>query len=157
MYAVEMKEVDFAVLKEEFSRFTLIDDGTMLRAKLAVRKIFFHPQKTPEGYPAAIAVDTTNIISATVPQSSKRSSPEPWNPQLDRGEQVEFNEQKIEIQEYMTLDGFRITVKPILTKVLKYSKFNEFGEPIYGLTMQAITNIEKIKSTGKSARIRSNS
>lgn len=146
---MEMKEVDFVVLKEDYSRFILIADGTILKAKAVVKKIFFHPQKTPEGYPASMAVDTTNIISSIVPPSSKRQpSPEPWNPQRDRGEEVEFNEQKIEVQEYMTPDGFRVTVKPVLTKVLKYSKFNEFGEPIYGLTMQAITNIEKIESTG---------
>lgn len=149
MSTVEMKEVDFVVLKEDYSRFILITDGTVVKAKAAVKKIFFHPQKTPEGYPASIMIDTMNIISSLVPASAKRApSPEPWNPQTDRGEEVEFNEQKIEIQEYMTPDGFRVTVKPVITKILKYSKFNNFGEPIYGITMQTITNIEKIESTG---------
>ena len=148
MSTVDAHEVDFVVLKEDYSRFILIDDGTILKVKVVVKKIFFNPQKTPEGYPASMAVDSMNVTAAIVPESSKRSpSNEPWDQQRDRGEEVKFNEQKIEIQEYMTPDGFRITITPVLTKVLKYSKFNAFGEPIYGTIMQAITNIEKIGST----------
>ena len=138
MFDVEMQEVDFIVLKEDYSRFTLINDGTVLKAKIVVKKIFFHHKKT-SGYPASITLDTMNVVSS-VPHKSP--SPEPWNPQ-DIGNEVGFTEQKINTQEYMTSNGFRVTVKPVLTKVLKYSKFNMFGESIYGLTIQAITNIKK--------------
>ena len=148
MSTVEMKEVDFVVLKEDYSRF-LISDGTIMKVKAPVRKIFFHPQKTPEGYPVSMSVDSINFMSAMVPPASKRpASTEPWNPQIDKGEEMKFDEQKIENQEYMTPDGFRITVKPTITKVLKYQKFNNHGEPIYGIIIQIIMNIEKIESTG---------
>ena len=148
MSVIDSKEVDFVVLKEDYSRF-LVHDGTCIKAKIVVKKIFFNPQKTPEGYPAGIAVDTSNAISALVPQSLKRTpSTEQMNPQKDKGEEVKFEEQKIEIQEYMTPDGFKITVKPIVTKIFKYDKYNSYGEPTYSLALQAITNIEKIESTG---------
>jgi len=85
------------------------------------------------------------VISGGEPEPLKRQpSPESWDPQKDRGEEVEFREQKIAVQEYSTPDGFQVTVKPAITKILKYKKFNDFGEPIYGVTMQAIINIKKI-------------
>ena len=148
MSVIDSKEVDFVVLKEDYSRF-LVHDGTCIKAKIVVKKIFFNPQKTPEGYPAGIAVDILNAISAIVPLSLKRKpSKEQMNPQKDKGEEIKFEEQKIEIQEYMTPDGFKITVKPVVTKIFKYNKYNNYGEPAYSLTLQAITNIEKIESTG---------
>ncbi len=148
MSVIDSKEVDFVVLKEDYSRF-LVHDGTCIKAKIVVKKIFFNPQKTPEGYPVGISVDTFNAVSAVVPQSLKRQpSTEQMNPQKDKGEEVKFEEQKVEIQEYMTPDGFKITVKPIITKILKYDKYNNYGEPTYSVVLQAITNIEKIESTG---------
>ena len=109
-----------------------------------VKKIFFHPQTTPEGYPKSYGVDSVNITSALVPSSLKRQpSSEPWDPDRDMGEEMRFDEQKAGIQEYMTHDGFRVTLRPVLTKVFKYQKFNNFGEPIYSVQMQTITNVEK--------------
>lgn len=42
---------------------------------------------------------------------------------------------------------FKILIKPVVVKVLKYDKRNNYGEPIYAATIQAITNIEKFTST----------
>ena len=48
----------------------------------------------------------------------------------------------------MTVDGFRITLRPVLVKLIRYEKYNGFGEPIYGTQIQGITNIDKITTTG---------
>jgi len=46
----------------------------------------------------------------------------------------------------MTPEGYKILVKPVVTKVIRYYKFNQFGEPIYSAAVQAITNVEKLTS-----------
>ena len=50
-------------------------------------------------------------------------------------------------QEYHTKDGYKILVRPVVTKVLKYEKYNAFGEPIYSVgNIQQIIDIKHIKS-----------
>ena len=144
MSTIEAKEVDFQVLSEDFSRYTL-NDRTLLKAKVVVKKILAHPEKTPEGYPIQIALDTINVVSAIVDQSEKRDpSKDPINLQTDKGEEIEFKEfGEPKLQRYMTVDGYSVTVKPIVTKVLKYKKYNNYGEPVYQAIIQAITNVEK--------------
>lgn len=147
MMNISPKDVDFVVLKEDYSRY-LVSDGTIIKAKIVVKKILFNPQLTPEGYPQGVAVDTINAVSAMVPHGLKRNpTQEPWNPMTEKGEEMKFDEQSIQLQEYMTPDGFKITVKPVVTKIFKYNKYNNYGEPAYNINIQAITNIEKIEST----------
>jgi hypothetical protein len=49
----------------------------------------------------------------------------------------------------MTTNGFKITIKPVLTKVFRYEKYNNFGEPMYNIALQAITNIDKIEPSNQ--------
>ncbi|MGA9844187.1 MAG: hypothetical protein WBP64_17935 [Nitrososphaeraceae archaeon] len=147
MSSVEMQDVDFLVLSEDYSRF-LLHDGTILKAKIVLKKIFFTPLKTPEGYPMNTAFDSINIVVSIVPQSLKRApSNEPFNPQQDKGTEIKFEEQETKLQEYMTTNGFKISIRPVLTKVFKYDIYNQVGEPIYNVILQAITNIDKLETT----------
>ncbi len=146
MSSVEFKEIDFSVIREDYSRY-MLDDGTLLKAKIVVQKIFLSPIITPEGYPTETFFAAQNMATATVPQNLKRSSSQLFDPTIDKGQEIPFHEQKIKDQEYITDNGFRITIKPILTKVFKYDKYNQFGEPIYNVLMQQITNVDKMQST----------
>lgn len=147
MSSFEAKEVDFCVIKEDYSRFVLADE-TILKAKIVIRKIFFTPINTPEGYPVNSGFDALNVVTAKVPESLKRPpSKEPLNPQLEKGEEIECIKEEVRIQEYITDNGFRITVKPVLTKAFRYDKYNMFNEPIYNVTLQQITSIHKMEST----------
>ena len=104
------------------------------------------PNKTPEGYPANTAFDSVNIAVTLVPQNLKRPpSTEPYDPRKDKGSEIRFEEQEIKTQEYMTTNGFKISIKPVLTKVFRYEKYNNFGEPLYNVALQAITSIDKIE------------
>ena len=146
----EAQEVDFVVLNEDYSRL-LVHDGTIIKAKIVVRKIFFTPQKTPEGYPAGFFFDSINAVAAIVPPALRsKPSLEPFNPQTDKGQEISFEEQDIKTQEYMTTNGFRITIKPTVTKVFRYAKINAYGEPVYNVIIQSISNIHKIESTATS-------
>ena len=45
-------------------------------------------------------------------------------------------------QEYKTVDGFLVRIKPAVTKILKHGKHNAFGGPIYGTDrIQAIQDV----------------
>lgn len=148
MSAVEAKEIDFVVLTEDFSRF-LLKDGTIIKAKIVLKKIFFSPIMSPEGYPQEMGFDAVNIITAFVPQSLKRPPPnQPPNVAAEIGTEMKFEEQEGKNQQYMTTNGFQISIKPILTKVFRYDKYNQYGEPVYNVFLQSITNIDKIESTG---------
>jgi hypothetical protein len=147
MSSIEAQEVDFVVLSEDYSRF-LLHDGSGLKAKIVLKKIFFTPIKTPEGYPVNTAFDTVNVVVSMVPQALKRPpSKDPYNPQTDKGTEIKFEEQDVKTQEYMTTNGFRVSLKPVLTKVFRYDKYTPLGEPIYNVVLQAITNIDKIETT----------
>lgn len=145
---MEMQEVDFLVLNEDYSRF-LLRDGTTLKAKIVLKKIFFAPLKTPEGYPTNTAFDSLNVVVSIVPQTLRRPPSEPYNPQQDKGTEVKFEEQETKLQEYMTTNGFKVSIKPVLTKVFRYDKYNQLGEPIYNVILQPITNIDKIETTAR--------
>jgi hypothetical protein len=147
MSSVDMQEIDFLVLSEDYSRF-LLHDGTILKAKIVLRKIFFTPLTTPEGYPTNTGFDSVNVVVSLVPQSLRRApSNEPFNPQRDKGIEIKFEEQETKLQEYMTTNGFKISIRPVLTKVFRYDKYTNLGEPVYNVILQAITNINKIDST----------
>jgi hypothetical protein len=47
----------------------------------------------------------------------------------------------------MTTNGFTVSIRPVLTKVFRYDKYNNAGEPLYNTVLQAITKMDKIEST----------
>ncbi|MEM3666858.1 MAG: hypothetical protein QW222_07250 [Candidatus Bathyarchaeia archaeon] len=147
MARTSMIECDFTVVSEDYSRY-LLQDGTILKVKIVVKKIFRSAEITPEGFPAGLSFDSVNAVAAIVPPTMKgQSSKEPWDPRRDVGKEIKFEPQEEKWQEYITNDGFKILVKPVVVKVLKYDKRNIYGEPIYAATVQAITNVEKFTST----------
>ena len=143
-------EMDFVVLDEDYSRY-LVQDGTILKVKIVVKKLLRSPNMTPQGYPAFINIDSINVVAAIVPPSLKREpSKEPWDPARDVGKEMKFEPQEEKWQSYMTNEGFKVLVKPVVTKVIRYEKYNSYGEPIYSANIQAIVNIEKLASTATS-------
>jgi hypothetical protein len=144
MSSAELTEVDFSVIKEDYSRF-ILDDGTIIKAKIVVRKIFTSIQISPEGYPMQTAFDVIHIAVAKVPEKLKKEpSPQPVISQNEIGEEIGSIKEEIIEQQYDTENGFRITIKPILTKVFRYDKYDMFGDPMYNVSLQQITNIDKM-------------
>ncbi|HYY91769.1 MAG TPA: hypothetical protein VE955_07255 [Candidatus Dormibacteraeota bacterium] len=139
--------MDFAVVSEDYSRY-LLKDGTTLKVKILVRKIMREGLITAQGYPINLGLDAANIVTAIVPPALKHNpSKEPWNPLTDVGTELKFEPIEEKWQEYITPDGYKIQVKPIVTKVIRYDKYNQFGEPIYNASVQTIVNIERFTST----------
>lgn len=145
------QEMDFAVVSEDYSRYLIIKDGTTLKVKIVVRKILRAGDITPQGYPQAIGLDSINAIAAIVPPAARGPpSNELFDITREVGEEVKFEPIEEKTQEYVTPDGYKITVRPVVTKVIKYKKFNVLGEPVYNATIQAITNMERFATTATS-------
>lgn len=138
-------EADFAVLREDYSRY-LVEDGTTLRVKIVVRKLFKTPMLSPQGYPLQMGLDSMNVVSAQVPDRLKRSpSSGVVDVSKEAGKEMKFEQMgEQREQEYMTSDGLRVMLRPVVTKVIRYDKYNNYGEPIYNVIVQAITNMEKV-------------
>jgi hypothetical protein len=142
-----MIECDFIVVTEDYSRY-LLHDETTLKVKVVVKKIFRSAEITPEGLPVGLSFDSMNVVTAIVPPALKGPpSRESWDPRKDVGKEIKFEPLEEKWQEYVTNDGFKIMVKPVVVKVLKYDKRNIYGEPIYAASVQTITNVEKFTST----------
>ncbi len=141
-----MREVDFMILKEDWSRY-LLHDGTELRVRTVVRKIVEQGQPNPMGYPN-FGLESINAVSAIVPERLKRKpSTEILDVSKEKGQELKFTPRDELWQEYQTTTGFKVLVKPILTKVFVYEKYNGFGEPIYNAIVQPLINVEKMSES----------
>jgi hypothetical protein len=136
---------DFVILKEDWSRYR-IDDGSIMKVRVAVIDIYRSIQTSNTGYPELQYI-SQNLVSAIVPEKLRGiPSIQPVDIQNDIPEELRFEELEIKDQEYITPDGFKIIIKPVLQKIFKYNKFNGTGEPVYQVTMHSIPNIEKIRN-----------
>src|SRR5438876_8364671 len=107
--------MDFVVVSEDYSRY-LLKDGTTLKAKIVVRKIFRVGDITPQGYPQALFLDYMNVATSIVPPSLKGPPSGLFDARREVGEEIKFDPIEEKTQEYVTNDGYKITVKPVLTK-----------------------------------------
>lgn len=140
----QMAEIDFQVIKEEYTRY-LLEDRTVLKVKIPAIKMIESETVDAAGYPT-IAVNTTNIVCAIVPDHlKKKPTGTDVDPFVDRPTELDFSVTDEVWQEYHTMDGYKILIRPIVTKVLKYEKYNAFGEPIYLVgNIQQILDIKRI-------------
>ncbi|WEU39818.1 MAG: hypothetical protein OdinLCB4_004930 [Candidatus Odinarchaeum yellowstonii] len=86
-----MIECDFTVRSEDYSKY-LLQDETILKVKIVVKKIFRSVDVTPEGFPKRLRFDSVNAIAAIVPPAMRGSpSKELWDPNKDVGKEIKFN------------------------------------------------------------------
>lgn len=135
------REVDFIVLKEDWSRY-LLNDGTELRVRIVVRKIL-EAGMSEFGYPN-FGLESMNAISAMCPDKLKRPPSTSFDPKTDPKTEIKFTVNEERWQEYQTTTGYKVLVKPVLVKVFKYEKYNNLGEPVYYATVQSIVNAERL-------------
>lgn len=139
----DIEEVDFNIINEDWSRYTL-EDGTTLRLRITILKIFRSSKLTDLGYPS-FGMSSRNLISCLVPSHLKDKFPKGrYRPSKDLDKELKFTRDKEETQIYETFDGWRIVVQPKLAKVFRFKRSNDFGEPIYSINLQQFVNVEKI-------------
>lgn len=141
---IDAEEVDFEVIKENWSRYSL-RDGALLRIRTPVIKIFRAKQKDQFGRVGYIT-SGTNIFDVICPSHLKgKPSTDVRVTASDILLEVEFDPITEEWAEYLLKDGTKIRVKPVVTKVSKTSKYSQFGDPIYLVDSQSLVKSEEPK------------
>ena len=118
---------------------------TIMKVRVAVIDIYRSIQTSNTGYPELQYI-SQNLVSAIVPEKL-RGIPS-LNQLIYKMIYLKNYGLELEIkdQEYITPDGFKIIIKPVLQKIFKYNKFNGTGEPVYQATMHSIPIFEKIRN-----------
>lgn len=141
-----MREIDFQVVHEEYTRY-LLEDRTLLKVKIPAIKMIKSDAADATGYPN-IGVSVTSITCAIVPEDMKKNPSLGFDPTVDRPVEIEFSTMEEVWQEYRTEDGYRVLLRPVVTKILKYEKYNQFREPVYGVgNIQQILDIKRVKTS----------
>jgi hypothetical protein len=140
---VDVVEVDFEIISEGWSRCKL-KDGSIVRFRIPVIKVFESTNRGPLGYPNIGIVQGPVLASVLEPNERGPSSIADVKPEQFT-EEVAIIERNENEQVYRTKDGFRLRLKPVLVKVFKArGVFNQFGEPVYQVHTQAIFDVDKI-------------
>jgi hypothetical protein len=71
---VDAVEVDFAPLREDWNEYSLAD-GTRLKMKIVITKVFRTEKYNPQGEPIYL-VNSTNILNASVADDLLGKNPE---------------------------------------------------------------------------------
>ncbi|MDI1494808.1 MAG: hypothetical protein K8823_114 [Cenarchaeum symbiont of Oopsacas minuta] len=137
-------ELDFHVISEDYTRYRL-DDRTVLKIKLSVQKMFLLEPISSQQIPN-IGFAAINLVNAIVPKELKKFGRDQIpidNANIADKIGLELIEEIW--QEYHTMNGYRIRIRPVITQVSKYKKYNNFGEPVYSVpNIQQITDVEKL-------------
>lgn len=141
---VDLSEVDFRVIREDYCRYQL-EDGTLMRVKMCTLKIAETTARGPGGYPG-FTFYVNNMLTSLVPDRLKASpTPQVAEVNAESAEEIGFTVQEEAWQEYELVDGFLVRIKPVVTKIFKYSGYNAFGEPIYSIpTIQHIQDVKRV-------------
>jgi hypothetical protein len=137
-------DVDFEIVKEGWNEYKL-SDGAILRTKLILGKIATTPGVPPESA-QEYSFNTQTMVVAYVPQEMKGTpSGRPLTPQEIANavvEDLEFEETKVTIDEYLLENGVRIKLRLMLTRVGKTDQFNVDGTPLYAVNTQIVPQIK---------------
>jgi hypothetical protein len=149
--AGEETELDFDTLEEDWTSYRLLPDETILRVKLNVTKIYQHGTGLDYpnlrigfelrwerissgcrilGEPSPNQAITAEDIKNGIELAFERVSPDRW-------------------QRYDLNNGFTVRVKPVFTKVIRTSKFNEHRQPVYWADIQHTLDVVETTKAGK--------
>ena len=118
-------ELEFTIESEDWNQYRLAD-GSVLRIRPIVFKVFESPQRTLAGDPV-YGFAATNVTTVRVPNELKQDVAEDEDIRVP----VEFEPEK-EVWNTYHLEGkVDLKVKLVVSKVIRTSKKNQFHEPIY--------------------------
>ena len=139
------KEFDFDVIKEDYTRWR-VSDKTLLKTKLVLRKFLQLGDIDPTTQTPEFAIDKIDVVAAIVPDSLKNYSDEKPVTTGGVGDMLEVEQINDDWQEYRIANGFKLSLRPVITKVLRHNRYNSLREPIYQVTnMQMITDLTPLK------------
>jgi hypothetical protein len=135
-------DLDFEILSEQWMKYRLLPDNSILRVRIGVKKLL---QKDSETGDPGYAVIGESIVSVTVPEALLRSKGEVpvqtagiTSSQVDEGTDMVVTplETEEQWQEYKTRNGWIVMVRPIVGRVVRLETYTEIGntglmEPLY--------------------------
>lgn len=128
------EELNFDVIKENWSYYYL-KDGSVLKVKIIVVRLFTEGTD-PKGNPV-LGFIATNVMGV-IPSKDLIN-----NKSIPADDDVEFEIQKEEWNEYKLDDGTKIAMKPAIAQVMRKSTLDPKGEPIYNANIQPIIKLNK--------------
>ena len=128
-YDLERPPADFIVTREDWCRYDL-SDNVILKVKVVLTRVFKQQGQLYSDF-QPIYVILTN--ERGTPDSNIKSVEEL---QSLTGKDIRFTAVSQDWNEYVVDDGTTIRIQPIVTKVVKTSKFDRNGFPIYLCNIQ---------------------
>lgn len=160
----KVADLDFEILSENWTKYRLLSDNTILRVRIAVKKLLQIDSETSD---PSIAAQWQTIVSVIVPESllkKKGNVPvqigETTSAQICSGTDMEVKPLDTEEhwQKYRTSNGWIVMVKPQVERAVRLPTYVEIGntnlmEPLYwvdtnmSLRTQATLGIKGIDSS----------
>jgi hypothetical protein len=132
-------ELDFDILKENWNKYKT-EDGSILKIKNPTIKVFKTAERDSRGNPIYRIAGISMVVSI-VPDSLKS------NPSQDETvypsdvlDELKFTVISEDWSEYKLSDGIIFRVKTVVNKISRTKKFNEYGEPIYWINWQVLSD-----------------
>ncbi len=137
------KELDFEIISEGWNVYALSDDS-VLRIRPVVFKVLETHQLRLDGTPVR-GFAASNVVSVRVPESLKQGSTAQGETTIDQKTPVDFRAVRKVWNEYAVEGGLTLRVKLVVTRIVRSSKFNTFGEPVYLVSSDNVADFhEKI-------------
>jgi len=137
-------DVDFEVVKESWNEHKL-SDGARLRTKLTLGKVVTASGVEPERA-MEYSFNTQIMVVAYVPQNMKGTpsgrilTPQEMNEAIV--EDLDYEQTKTAVNEYLLENGVRIKLRLMLTRVGKTSVYNPDGTPLYAVNTQIVPEVK---------------
>lgn len=138
-------ELDFEILMEAWNIYKL-SDGTILRARPIVSKVLRSQQMTIDMRPV-IGFAATTVLSAKVPENlMKTVAMEKENATTEERIRIEFETVKEVWNEFKVQGGIALRVKLVPSRIVRSSRYNAFGEPLYIVTSLNVADVQMPES-----------
>lgn len=134
--------LDFIVVKENWGRYDL-SDGAILKVKIILTRI----HKNGNTYSTDFHPINLVLSNELGQPDSKRYTPAELQAAVIQDD-MGFNTISQDWNEYVADDGTRVKIQPVIMKIAKTSKFNNRGERVYLVDIQATIQIKPPNPTG---------
>jgi len=148
------KDVDFEIVREDWTRYKLVTDNVLLRVRISVAKLI--ETGTGETGVPDFAVASQNCLSIIAPKESLKRTGEapilegPILPEMIKeGTEIDYEiEGTPKWQEYKTTDGWTVMIKPEIGRVVRIKSYSRIAqtnmlEPIYWVNLQPVFRVRR--------------
>lgn len=138
-------ELTFEPIKEGWNEYKL-SDGSILRIRPIVFKVFETSQRTISGDPL-IGYAAANVTNVRIGESIKKNIDSIIDPAIESRTIVEFEVHQENWNEYNLENSYKLKVKLVVSKIVRTSRINQFGEPVYIVSSNNVADVQSIDNS----------